>query len=66
MGRRVGRPGLFDEAFQHTDIALFVTGFVYRSFGDEGGVTKAGVVKQAPERLNAHSSLPYVLVPVEL
>ena len=55
-----------EEALQHAQVALLVAGLVDRGLGDEGCVSEALVVEQSAEGLDAHGSLPDVLMPVKL
>jgi hypothetical protein len=54
------------QLFQRSHISPVVTGFVNRGFGDEGGVRESRIVQQSTEWLAPNSSLPDVLMAVEL
>src|ERR1700677_4959423 len=56
----------FHETLQHPNVALLVAGFVDRRLRNERRMAEPLVIQQSPESLDAHRSLPNVLMPVEL
>jgi hypothetical protein len=54
------------QSLQRIQIHPVVVWFVYRRFGDEGGVSESLVVEQAAEGLETHRPLAYVLVAIQL